>query len=996
MVMKSGVTGLLVAGILSLLASSHAQADTAVFVIPVHGDGETIDKYIVEPNNALKKDATYLGGPAGAVGLAFDQRLGRVLETAEESGEIRVFNTSTQAIDDTITIATASDLSGIAADNNRQMVYVADRELHALYVLRWNWVTNKYGFDSGPHTLSEVSTIYGIAVDSTRSKLYVADETHIVRCYSIPGLSHDPAGDANLTLPAVGIAVDGSRGYIYTGYMDEYLPGSTYLTQYDIINHHVSGAVNVGSVVMGVAVDEATGIVDLTTFAGGDPSPMFRYGPNLVKVGDPCGVELPQPSAIAAGNTKSDILSVSLLDGIVTGGCAQAGAQMIYTVVVDPNNFTHNGVVIGLAVPQGVTVTNQGTATLNGDTGFYVWSIGTLHSTDPAVTRTLTVAINTNITPGATLTAIATAESDISFSTARRDTDICCIGGQTIYVRANQDPCHPQDGLSWSTAFKSLSTALSYAGTACQKTVWVAQGTYKPGGSDPANSFVVSANVKVYGGFIGTEPATFNLSQRNLDLTKTVLDGTISETQRNNWVVTMGNNSLLNGFVVEGGGLYGIYGYNTDFAVEKCQVLQNVVNGIYCEKGSPTIKWCSVTDSGNEGVYAQSPSSPGKTLTVVNSRIMRNGKTGIYSFCCVPTIKSSVISGNGFFYAFWGGEKFCGIKIDSPATRPLIRNCTIVDNSYYGVEGPLDMATATEVRNCILWANNPQTIGVYADQYLPHMLVYYSCIMGQTNDPNHCINSPPQLAYSDPNMPVGWHLLPTSPCIDKGDPCLSYTGESDIDGQIRVYYGTVDMGADEVTCDDVTNVRDWNHDGAVDIAELGIFVNAWLSPGSPTTQWDSRANLYNTDTLIDLKDFAQFAAAWRWHACWRTQPPVWPVLENSEEPNMPFDPNRPADPNLPTDPNLPVDPNQPTDPNDPNSYGNVSMQSNSMSLRMNSIQIYDPALEVQQLQDNIDFLYEAAAAEDPNTAADMYEFIGTLEQELSDIYGTLPGYDFTQ
>lgn len=43
----------------------------------------------------------------------------------------------------------------------------------------------------------------------------------------------------------------------------------------------------------------------------------------------------------------------------------------------------------------------------------------------------------------------------------------------------------------------------------------------------------------------------------------------------------------------------------------------------------------------------------------------------------------------------------------------------------------------------------------------------------------------------------GYHLLAASPCVDAGDPTAVYRAQTDIDGQARVGYKRVDIGADE-------------------------------------------------------------------------------------------------------------------------------------------------------------------------------------------------------
>ena len=60
------------------------------------------------------------------------------------------------------------------------------------------------------------------------------------------------------------------------------------------------------------------------------------------------------------------------------------------------------------------------------------------------------------------------------------------------------------DGKSWSTAFTDVQTAIAAASMVATdddpKEVWIAKGTYTPGAS-----IVMKNNVRIYGGFAGTE-----------------------------------------------------------------------------------------------------------------------------------------------------------------------------------------------------------------------------------------------------------------------------------------------------------------------------------------------------------------------------------------------------------------------------------------------------------------------------------------------------------
>ncbi|MFT3753969.1 MAG: choice-of-anchor Q domain-containing protein [Paludibacter sp.] len=83
------------------------------------------------------------------------------------------------------------------------------------------------------------------------------------------------------------------------------------------------------------------------------------------------------------------------------------------------------------------------------------------------------------------------------------------------------------NGNSWANAIGELSDALFVAGGLSSVTqIWVAAGTYFPayaagdGATDRDKAFVLINNVRIYGGFAGTET---NLSQRNINTNNTIL-----------------------------------------------------------------------------------------------------------------------------------------------------------------------------------------------------------------------------------------------------------------------------------------------------------------------------------------------------------------------------------------------------------------------------------------------------------------------------------------
>lgn len=95
------------------------------------------------------------------------------------------------------------------------------------------------------------------------------------------------------------------------------------------------------------------------------------------------------------------------------------------------------------------------------------------------------------------------------------------VGKAQVYVK--HDATGTANGTSWQNAYPSLEAAL--AGTTTGE-IWVAKGTYKPGGVLPDSSsvFAIKNSIALYGGFDGTETS---LGQRNPAANVTILSGDI-------------------------------------------------------------------------------------------------------------------------------------------------------------------------------------------------------------------------------------------------------------------------------------------------------------------------------------------------------------------------------------------------------------------------------------------------------------------------------------
>ncbi len=139
---------------------------------------------------------------------------------------------------------------------------------------------------------------------------------------------------------------------------------------------------------------------------------------------------------------------------------------------------------------------------------------------------------------------------------------------QTIFVKSSN--AINGDGTSWSLAYNNLQDAISQATSTNE--IWVSQGTYYPskdttGSASPTDNrlktFFINKNIKLYGGFLGTETM---LSAANPAANATILSGdigTISNNQDNIYHViwlssasgigNINNTCILNGFTITKG-----------------------------------------------------------------------------------------------------------------------------------------------------------------------------------------------------------------------------------------------------------------------------------------------------------------------------------------------------------------------------------------------------------------------------------------------------------
>jgi len=207
-----------------------------------------------------------------------------------------------------------------------------------------------------------------------------------------------------------------------------------------------------------------------------------------------------------------------------------------------------------------------------------------------------------------------------------------------------------------------------------------------------------------------------------------------------------GPDSVVDGFTITNGYLEG----------------NNSGGGILCEESSPTITNCTITG---------------------NSAVGYDGYGGGIAFGnASPSIANCIITGNT---ARNGGAAFC-----FSAANATLTNCTITGNTANRGGGVFCEDSSPRLVNCILWNDGPQEIYVYSGS--PPIVTYCDVQGGWPGDGN--IDADP--FFVDPDND-DYHLSSDSPCINTGSIYAPALPDEDIEGNPRIQYCRVDMGAYE-------------------------------------------------------------------------------------------------------------------------------------------------------------------------------------------------------
>lgn len=222
----------------------------------------------------------------------------------------------------------------------------------------------------------------------------------------------------------------------------------------------------------------------------------------------------------------------------------------------------------------------------------------------------------------------------------------------TWYVKT--DGSDANAGTNWGLAFKNLQTAIDAAATGDE--IWVAAGTYLPntphdGTTERHHTFFIDHDVKIFGGFVGTETLR---SQRNWKTHVTILSGLLGLPNDNFdnayhvvWIDHVGEGMWLDGFLVTGGYANG----NTRPYAQGGGIYNN---GLGMGASNPTIQNCDIDD--NRGLFGGGMCNVGTAAPKLTACTFRNN--------VAP-------NGGGLFN--WGN--------DHKTVAPLLTDCVFENNS---------------------------------------------------------------------------------------------------------------------------------------------------------------------------------------------------------------------------------------------------------------------------------------------------------------------------
>lgn len=333
---------------------------------------------------------------------------------------------------------------------------------------------------------------------------------------------------------------------------------------------------------------------------------------------------------------------------------------------------------------------------------------------------------------------------------------ITVVVPSVIYVKSNAAGAN--NGSSWVNAFKKLTDAINVSDEGDQ--IWVASGTFKPTeDNDRTKSFILKADTKLYGGFVGNETS---LTQRNFLLNKTYLSGDIGivgNNSDNSYHIVIGAaSSVINGFTIISGNASdadynsyasAVYINNISMEISNCYINNNNNrNGgaVYCVGflAEPIIKNCKFYQNATEGSGGALVNAGGSSPQIKSCIFQENssgagwsGKGGgaIQNAGASALISECVFYRNTAKSTQIGGGANGGAIFNNGADGCKIINCIFAENeSDLGGALFFQNPAKDSVINCTFAYNSAKQGGAAAMGYNPNPDIINNIFWGNIAD----------------------------------------------------------------------------------------------------------------------------------------------------------------------------------------------------------------------------------------------------------------------
>ena len=320
----------------------------------------------------------------------------------------------------------------------------------------------------------------------------------------------------------------------------------------------------------------------------------------------------------------------------------------------------------------------------------------------------------------------------LAYYNIQKESTLYLVLMPVYYVYAGQADDNG-DGLSWASAKKYLSSALSIATSGFQ--IWVAKGVYLPdsdygsGGGTRYNHFEMINGVEIYGGFSATESSLDQRTDYGLGgANETILSGDLLENDSFNasahgfqgttgddncyhviynpaQTPAIDNSAVLDGFTIKGGNA----NYNN---TSGDLVMEGYGGGMLNEGSSPVVRNCTFTANSAYNANADSPSNfnAGSAISSMSqSNPIVSNCHFINNFSNLGTLFNADRYGGGMTitncliesnYAAFGGGGYANLSGGSNIKNSIFRM-----NTSFTDGGGIYTGSSDIITNCLFYSN---------------------------------------------------------------------------------------------------------------------------------------------------------------------------------------------------------------------------------------------------------------------------------------------------